>query len=638
MQVNANEAVSRKKRIRMPRTVTIVAFLFLSLAIMGLTVMLQPYPILQNIKIFIKQPLLILLNTLPVSVVLLILWFISKSLFLSSAITTSVFGVLALVNRYKIDFRDDPFVPKDIMLVREAFNSIERFEIELDFTPIILLATVVIILIVAAVFIKSWSPKSAIAKLVGIIAAAAVMVASFFTLYTNQAIYDGFEVTARYNITAVYNELGFNYNFIRNMNLYPVEKPEDYNEAEVLHWIEAGSDAGKVTPKVSPNIIFVMCEAFTDLTNAPAFDYNSDNDPLKNFKRLAEEDGSVSGHLIAPNFGAGTANMEFDVLTGMQTNLIAPSTSSSSAFRVVRKNMQSLPNLLAEESNYQNVFMHPGDSWFYNRSSVYKYLGIEKQLFIDEFNADYTDEGYEFGAISDAFFADELVKVFEEQKKASADPQFFYTVTMQNHQPYTPQSKYGTDTTELEPFAIDIDDELAYNLSTYIHGVRAGDEMLGELTDTFNSVDEPTIIVFFGDHRPAFGGDYNGYKQLGMSVGETDTPEDILATYEVPFLIWGNSAARAAGLPLDEIADLPESGQISANYLGPMVMELAGYSGQDAFIDYINEMRRELPVVWKDVYLTTDGKATTELTDGQKALVRRLRNWEYYKLEKETIN
>ncbi len=638
MQTNIKEAHALKRRIHMPAAVTILVFLFLSLTIMGLTVMIQPYSIFENIKIFLRQPILILLNTLPVSVLLLILWFISKSLLLSSAITSAVFGVLALVNRYKITFRDDPFVPKDIALIREAFNSIERFELELDVTPIILLAAVVIILIIAAVFIKSWAPKSIIARLAGIIVAAAVMVASFFTLYTDVALYDSLQVSARYNITAVYNELGFNYNFIRHMNLYPVEKPDDYNEAEVQSWIEAGESGGKVTPQVSPNLIFIMCEAYTDLSTAPAFDYNNDNDPLKNFKRLAAEEGTVSGHLIAPNFGAGTANMEFEVLTGMQTNLIAPSTLNSSAFRVVRKNMYSVPRLLADEGDYANVFMHPGESWFYNRSSVYQFLGIDKQLFIDEFNEDYTSGSYDSAVTSDDFFADELCKVFEEQDNASSNPQYFYTVTIENHQPYTPIARYGTETTQLEPFTVDIEDELANNISTYIQGVRAGDEMLGKLTDTFNSVNEPTVIVFFGDHRPTFGGDYNGYRQLGMSVGNTDTPEEILGTYEVPFMIWGNSAAKNAGLPLHETADLPESKQISANYLGAMALELTGYSGQDAFIDFINEMRRELPVAWKEVYLTADGTATTELTDEQKALVRKLRNWEYYKLEKETVN
>ena len=72
---------------------------------------------------------------------------------------------------------------------------------------------------------------------------------------------------------------------------------------------------------VKPQIIMIMCEAFNDVTDADAFTYSEEDDPMHGFYEVASSPNSINGHIVVPNFGAGTANTEFDVLTGMQTNL-----------------------------------------------------------------------------------------------------------------------------------------------------------------------------------------------------------------------------------------------------------------------------------------------------------------------------
>ena len=132
----------------------------------------------------------------------------------------------------------------------------------------------------------------------------------------------------------------------------------------------------------------VMCEAFTDLPNASAFTYTEEENPIAAYNRLAES--TLSGHLIVSNTGAGTANTEFDVLTGMMTNRIG--TGTTSAFRTVHRNTDSIPRML-NEAGYRTFFMHPGQNWFYNRESVYTYLGISDQVFQDAFDpSDYLGE------------------------------------------------------------------------------------------------------------------------------------------------------------------------------------------------------------------------------------------------------
>lgn len=85
--------------------------------------------------------------------------------------------------------------------------------------------------------------------------------------------------------------------------------------------------------------------------------------------------------MVVPGFAGGTANTEFDVLTGMQTNALSAATTS--ALRVVNRNLDSVFRVF-RAGDYHTSFLHPGDDWFYNRENVYRWLGAEETLFADE--------------------------------------------------------------------------------------------------------------------------------------------------------------------------------------------------------------------------------------------------------------
>ena len=75
-----------------------------------------------------------------------------------------------------------------------------------------------------------------------------------------------------------------------------------------------------------------------------------------------------------------------------------------------------------------------------------------------------------------------------------------------------------------------------------------------------------------------------------------------------------------------------EDGIISANYLGAVLLELTGRGEEDSFFQYLNEMRRELPVVSGGRYKDADGNIITKLSEDQKELVSKLQRWSYYRL------
>ena len=377
------------------------------------------------------------------------------------------------------------------------------------------------------------------------------------------------------------------------------------------------------------NVIMVMDEAFSDITDHDAFAYTAENDPLPNLHALREDPHAVTGHIVVPGFAGGTANTEFDVLTGMQTNALSAATTSS--FRVVNRNLDSLFRVFGDDG-YATSFFHPGDDWFYNRENVYRWFGAEETVFADQME----DLEYKGRWVTDDYMAGLIEREFEEAVSAG-ETLFHYTTTIQNHMSYTPD-KYGEgyDYPEV-PLNVSVSEEVETLLKVYIEGARDADDMLGRLVDYFSQQPEPVVLVFFGDHLPYLGDDQLAYRELGFTE---DPGWDGLTSYETPYVIWTNDAGAEA---LDWEAavaslDLPADGDLSAAFLGAAVLELTGRTGESPWFDFLNQLRRELPVVQKQAYLPADGTLTDQLTAEQAAQVLKWRQWSYYKLMYKEID
>ena len=424
------------------------------------------------------------------------------------------------------------------------------------------------------------------------------------------------------NVPEVFRLCGFPYCFLHNYNLYPVEKPDGYQKTQVETLIDQDAQH-YVQPKVQPNILFLMCESYSDLSDADVFAYTEEDNPMHGFHVLADSPRARSGHIAVSNFGAGTANTEFDVLTGIQTNMISP--TNASAFRVVHKAVNALP-WDYQQAGYSTLFTHPGNGWFYNRDSVYQFLGMEERIF----NENYTQADQKGTMISDDAFADHLISELDARLGGDA-PLFAYGVSIQNHQAYT-YGKYGF-VPEQPPLNTTISDEAMEPLSVYMEGVRDSTAMLTKLCNYLDTCTEPVLLVFYGDHLPALGQDYGVYQELGLPIGMTDTSAHVLETYETPYLIWANEA-YAPDCDFDAL-ELPET--ISSSYLGAAVYELTGMCGMDPYFDMLNAVRRSLPVINHDVYLDASGYEITRLTSGQEAQIRCLQWWKYYRLKDEAL-
>lgn len=622
-------ASSYSRRYRLGSLPSLLLAVFLTGIITLFALWIQPNSLRAVLSVFLAQPLLIILNCLPVGLLVLACSFLFENVCYGAALVNLVVSLLSLVNRIKLVIRDEPLVPKDFSLAKEAFDAAGSYDLHFPWLVVLLIivSTAILFLLGRFVGCRALSPRHSrnrIGRVLGTVGSLTALVGLILTLYASSGLYSSFQVSNAYYIPSVFNELGFPYCFCYNFSTYQLEKPAGFNKAAAAAY-ETGDSSGQGKPI---NVIMVMNEAFSDLTDDPAFTYGAGEDPLANLHRLRADSHCLSGHVVVPGFAGGTANTEFDVLSGMQTNAL--SSASNSAFRSFNRNIDSLFRVYGGDG-YHTSFFHPGDAWFYNRENAYRYMGAKEILFAD----DMQNLTYKGTWVTDDCMADLIEKKFEASV-AAGQPLFNYTTTIQNHMSYT-ADKYGKG---YDFPAVKTNRTLSAQaqtlLSVYIEGVRDADAMLGKLADYFAASDQPVVLVFWGDHRPYLGDDQLCYRelQMGLTPNESGT-ESYLSSFETPYVIWANDKA-AAELNWDSDVSslgLGKNQTISACYLGATVLELTGRGDENPWFQYLTQLRRELPVIQNQTYLLSDGTVTTRLTNEQAQKISKLRCWGYYKLK-----
>ncbi|MDG2764779.1 LTA synthase family protein, partial [Vibrio parahaemolyticus] len=202
------------------------------------------------------------------------------------------------------------------------------------------------------------------------------------------------------------------------------------------------------------------------------------------FHKLKEE--SYHGNLITDVFGGGTIETERSFLTGYHNHPRYYKDTNSFGWYL-------------NEQGYYTEAMHPIYGWFYNRRNVNEYLGFQ--------NFDYYENKY--SKISEYFFMDyNFFDFIIEGYENSTKPYFNFSVTYQNHGPYSDEYKEGNDIIEFKEGY----DRKAFNIvNNYLSGIKRTDAAIEKLIEYFRNQEEPTIVVLFGDHKPWLGNDDIGY-------------------------------------------------------------------------------------------------------------------------------
>jgi len=370
---------------------------------------------------------------------------------------------------------------------------------------------------------------------------------------------------------------GHPYVFALNAKLTRNTPPEEY-DADAIGTLVAQTSDTTETTAVKPNIIAIMNESLADLYTIGNLQTTVDYMP--NMHNLTEN--TISGQAYVSVFGGGTCDSEYTFLTGNTVSYLADNARPYQLY--VNDTSPSIVSTL-NDLDYSSHAIHPGELTSWNRDEVYPDLGFEDFTT----RADMPDAVYARGAyVSDHTNFQYLIQKFEENQNSGSEKPFFgFDVTIQNH------GGYALDASDLEPVEI-TNLEGEYPLAEqYMATVYDSDAAFGDLIAYFETVEEPTMIVMFGDHLPNLE---PGFFQelMGKSASEYTVAEKE-KLYNTPFVIWANY-------------DIPEQQnvQISVNYLSSYLLEQAGLP-QTAYNKYLLDLSQEMPILNKQGVMTDTG-------------------------------
>lgn len=303
--------MKKKRSIRLSPVVTWLLGFLLSGVSMGMALMLQKGSLTETLRYLAQAPVLIVLNWIPMALLLGLLFFAVGNLFYGAGLTTLIWGLLSYVNLVKIEARGDPFVPGDILLLFEGIEAVGSYQLQLHPAKLALLLGLCVLLWFLGRLIESPKPKIPV-RLIAVLVCVAVFVGAMAFGYTDDDLYQNLPGPYRANVPAVFEAFGFPYCFLHNFSLYPVDKPEDFSLTEAQTYEETYRHE-TVLPEAAPNMIMVMCEAFTDLPNEDVFSYTDEENPIAGYNALTAADNTISSHYL----GALTCQVAgFDGLDG----------------------------------------------------------------------------------------------------------------------------------------------------------------------------------------------------------------------------------------------------------------------------------------------------------------------------------
>ena len=540
-----------------------------------------------------------ILNIILYALIFVLMAGISGNFARAGVITAAAEMAIGLINYYTVNFRQTPILPWDLLSVKTALSVTGNYTFKL---PGEILMIAMLFILLAVIASKICLDVKGLRKRL-IVSFAGVFAVFLYAagIQTTQAgkMFGLDDILFTPNV--LYRNNGFMVAFTVNMQYLKIDKPAGYNDESRKELAEqytiqartaqasAGGDGGNgVTGEEKlPNIIVIMNESFSDLADIAEFETNQDYMPFIHSMEEGAVDNVVSGDFYVSVLGGNTANSEFEFLSGNTMAFLPPGSIAYQQY--INDRMPSMAWTLQGCLNYETLGMHPYYASGWDRDEVYPYLGFQKTLFkeqITELASFKGSYGYLRKYISDQAVTDLIIEEYQPENR-SGQQKFTFAVTMQNHGGYF--DEYANFKQEIELLNVK-DDDYKFYTDMYLSLIKKSDEALENLVQYFETYDEPTIILFFGDHQP---GNY-----VIRSIYDTEkerTIEESQQRYVVPFVMWANYDIE------DEHID-----KISANYLQTLLFEKAGIP-LTGYQSYLADLRKTLPVITANVLIDKDG-------------------------------
>lgn len=555
-------------------------------------------------QIWSDKNYIFLLNLIIFAVVYLTLIFIINRFWIATAIFGTVMTVYAVANHIKIESRNEPVLPADLNFITggntgQLASFIPQSSQGLANTAVSGVIWLVVICIIMqfidgrnAVIYCSWRhPFTGIKNLAGTLTRIVAACCSFALCFSfvwgfgNEGYWSTDFAKNLGDSPQIWNGLadstnnGPVVNFLRLAHTKTMDKPNGYSQ-EAMEKISRKytEQAKQLNQTRSENmtdntVIMVLSETFSDPTRVPGVSFSED--PMPNIRHVKAQ--TTSGLMLSPGYGGGTANIEYQALSGL--SMANYSSTLSIAYQQLVPSLKWAPTL----NQAWNKANGKGSSiafHAYNRNMYFRDLNYKKFGFSKFYATDDTPQLKGLRPLDSAWYASDESFYSEVLKKISSSDQkkFYQVVTMQNHMPY--ENFYPDNQFKDEDTSSNLQDDEKQNIETYTKGLSYTDQATAEFLNQLNHIDRPITVVFYGDHLP------------GIYSTAYSSKDNILGLHETDYFIWSNDASKSSGTKLDDAS----SAYTSSNYFSA---QLASHLNAKVspYLAFLTKMHETIPAI-----------------------------------------
>lgn len=453
------------------------------------------------------KPLVFVYNTAFIFTTMLIVYLFHRRFFWR-VLVSAFWLFLGLVNGILLMNRVTPFTGPDLHMLTDGLSIMQKYLPAYGVVlGCILIGLVLIGLLILLIKGPKYKKKIRYRYVIPLILAGIAAFGGITQLALEKRILSNYFG----NIAFAYEDYGYPYCLATTIFNTGIKSPRDYSESEIER-IEKTEENLPVTKEdKKPNILFLQLESFFDPTLVNYLDISED--PIPTFRKLMKN--YSSGYYKVPSVGAGTANTEFETITGMSLHYFGP---GEYPYKSILKETtcESAPYVL-KNLGYSTHAVHNNESNFYGRRTIFPNLGFDT----------FTSEEYmagenlknPLGWVKDSVLIDEIVKCLD----STEEPDYVYTISVQGHGDYP-------DEPILEDPQITVSgaptEELNYKWEYYVNEIHEMDNFVKNLVDTLADYPEDVVLVMYGDHLPT----------MGLTV------EDLKNKYlfQTEYVIWDN--------------------------------------------------------------------------------------------------
>lgn len=502
------EAFYEKHQTGIGKTVVVLnkySLVFHALWAMLLELMIESFSRHSVVKGFLfmtGSPLVFLYNALLIFMTLMIVYLVRRRFVLRLTIS-AIWLYGGYMNGTVLSNRVTPFTAQDIKLLEDLADILDKY-----MSPDKLLMNVILVVAVIVMLYLFWKkgPKfqgkiNYVRNIAGIVAVIALFAGCTVLGLEHRVLSSYFG-----NIAFAYEDYGFPYCFSCTLVGTGINKPYGYNKES----IEELTDWEEEVPKELPNIIFVQLESFFDVSTVEYL--KCSEDPIPYFHSLMEN--YSSGAFKVPSVGAGTANTEFETISGMNMRYFGPGEYPHKTI-LKKTTCDSVPYAL-KEIGYNTHAIHNNKATFYSRVDVFPNLGFETYTtkeYMDISNQTPT------GWLKDEVLVQSVLDCME----STEGQDYIFTISVQGHGDY-PKKKILEDpviTVSGSPTKSK-DNQWEY----YVNQIHEMDQFVEDLITAVDATGEDSVIVFYGDHLPT------------MDLTEEDVTNRYL--FDTSYVIWDN--------------------------------------------------------------------------------------------------